>query len=497
VSRTDTADRSDIARTGIPGLDTITGGGLPRDRLYLVDGEPGSGKTTLALRFLMTGRDEGERGLYVTLSETLSELTAVARSHGWTLDGISVHELTSADSAVLPQNQYTVFHPSEVELGETAKAIVDTVEKLNPSRIVFDSLSEMRLLARDPLRYRRQILALKQLFAQRGGTVLLLDDGTATDEQSHLHSIANGVISLEQMAPDYGPARRRIRVVKLRGVPFSGGYHDMNIETGGLAVFPRVMPAAGPLDKPGHASSDVVELDALFGGGLDWGTTTLFLGPAGVGKSALGTQYAVASAKRGEKVAIFLFDESVETYLLRADGLGCGLSEYVASGTVTLRTINAVALSPGEFTHLTRSAVDGGCRLIVFDSLNGYLNAMPQQHFVLLQLHELFMYLRHKGVLTLVTLAQHGLIGPMPAPVDMSYLADTVVLLRYFEADGAIRQAISVMKKRSGKHERTIRELRLDHHGIRVGQPLSQFRGILTGVPHYTGSADPLIDTRE
>lgn len=497
MSATTANTSNDLASTGIAGLDGILGGGLPRDRLYLIDGEPGAGKTTLALQFLIAGRAAGERGLYVTLSETTSELTAVATSHGWNLDGIALHELTSGDAATLPQNQYTVFHPSEVELGETAKAIVDTVEKLGPSRIVFDSLSEMRLLARDPLRYRRQILALKQLFAQRGGTVLLLDDGTSSDEESQLHSLAHGVISLEQMAPDYGPARRRIRVIKLRGVAFRGGYHDMSIETGGLAVFPRVLPLTGPLDERGLVLSGVPALDSLFGGGLDRGTTTLFLGPAGVGKSALATQYTIAGARRHEKAAIFLFDEAVETYRLRAEGIGCNLQEHIDNGTITLKTVDPVSLSPGEFSHLARAAVDEGCSLIVLDSLNGYMNSMPQEHFVLLQLHELFMYLRHKSVLTLVTLAQHGLIGSMPAPVDMSYLADTVVLLRYFESEGAIRQAISVMKKRSGHHERTIRELRLDPQGVRVGEPLSQFHGILTGVPNYTGSAGPLLDTRE
>jgi circadian clock protein KaiC len=486
-----------LAATGITGLDAILHGGLPRDRLYLVDGDPGTGKTTLALQFLMAGRDNGERGLYVTLSETAVELRAVAASHGWTLDGLDLHELTPAESLARSENHYTVFHPSEVELGETMKAIIDTVEKIKPSRVVFDSLSEMRLLARDPLRYRRQILALKQVFAQRGGTVLLLDDGTAADEHSQLHSLANGVLCLEQMAPEYGPARRRIRILKLRGVPFRGGYHDLSIETGGLQVFPRAVAATGPLESRGLVSSGVSELDALFGGGLDRGTTTLLLGPAGVGKSAITTQYAVAAAKRGETSAIFLFDEAVDTYRLRAKGLGCDIDPHVDQGLITLRTIDPASLSPGEFAHVVRKAVDDGAKLVVLDSLNGYLNAMPQEHFLLLQIHELFMFLRHRGVLTLIALAQQGLIGPMQTSVDMSYLADSVVLLRYFESSGEIRQAISVMKKRTGRHERTIRELRLDHKGVRVGDPLSEFHGVLTGVPQYTGTAKPLLASRE
>jgi circadian clock protein KaiC len=486
-----------LAATGVAGLDTILRGGLPRDRLYLIDGDPGTGKTTLALQFLMEGRARHERVLYVTLSETSVELEAVASSHGWTLDGITLYELTPGDSAALPENQYTVFHPSEVELGETTKAIVDRVAELEPSRIVFDSLSEMRLLARDPLRHRRQILALKQLFAARGGTVLLLDDGTVAADESKLHSLAHGVISLEQGSPDYGPARRRLKVVKLRGVSYAGGYHDMTIETGGIVVYPRAVPATGPVAVRETVSSGVPALDALFGGGLDRGTTTLFLGPAGVGKSAIGTQYTVAAAASGEKAAIFLFDESVATYCLRARGLGCDIDGSVASGIVSLAMIDPGSISPGAFTYFVKSAVEAGARLIVLDSLNGYLNAMPQEHFLLLQLHELFMYLRHRGVVTLVTLAQHGLIGQMPAPIDLSYLTDTVVLLRYFETMGEIRQAISVMKKRSGVHERTIRELRLDSQGIRVGEPLKDFHGVLTGVPVYTGESAPLLLPRE
>lgn len=485
------------ATTGIPGLDEILGGGLPRDRLYLIDGDPGTGKTTLAIQFLLEGKRRGEKGLYVTLSETKAELLAVAASHGFNLDGVEIHELASAGDAALPENQYTVFHPSEVELGETTKAIMDTVTRVEPSRVVFDSLSEMRLLARDPLRYRRQILALKQLFIGRGATVLLLDDRTSGDNELQLHSLSNGVISLEQMTPEYGPARRRLRIVKLRGVAFRGGYHDMVISTGGLVVYPRALPATGRLGPRENVSSGVPELDALFGGGLDRGTTTLFLGPAGVGKSAIGTQYLVAAAARNEPSAVYLFDESVETYCWRAKGLGCDVQREIDNGRVRLSAVSPADLSPGEFTHRVREAVDAGARLVVLDSLNGYLNAMRDEKYLLLQLHELFAYLRHRGVLTIVILAQSGLIGHMQSSVDLSYLADTVVLMRYFEAAGEVRQAISVMKKRSGLHERTIRELRLDARGIRVGRSLTEFRGVLTGVPDYTGSPEPLLAERE
>lgn len=488
--------RSDLASMGIPGLDHVLQGGLPRDRVYLIDGDPGTGKTTLALQFLMAGVRTGEQVLYVTLSETNAELNAVAASHGWSLDGITLHELTPVDLSVA-ENQYTVFHPSEVELGETTKAIIGTVQRLKPTRVVFDSLSEMRLLARDPLRYRRQILALKQLFVASGGTVLLLDDGTAGDEESQLHSLANGVICLEQMAPEFGPERRRLRVLKLRGVPFLGGYHDLAIRTGGLDVYPRAVPAAGPGAGRDVVASEVPELDALFGGGLERGTTVLLLGPAGVGKSAIGAQYAAAAAKRHEKVGIFLFDESSETYRWRSAGIGCDIDALVDTGRLTLTTVDPGDLSPGAFTHLVRTAVDDGARLIVLDSLNGYLNAMPEDRYLVMQLHQLFMYLRHKGILTLVTLAQHGMIGYMPTPIDVSYLADTVVLLRYFEASGEIKQAISVMKKRTGRHERTIRELRLDSQGVRVGEPLTDFHGVLTGVPTYTGTGKPLLRSRE
>jgi circadian clock protein KaiC len=486
-----------VARTGVAGLDVITRGGLPRDRLYLVDGNPGSGKTTLGLQFLLAGHDLGEVGLYITLSETEVELRMVAASHGMDVSGLTIHELSAAARGVLPENQYTVFHPSEVELGETVKTIMEVVERIQPARVVFDSLSELRLLARDALRYRRQILALKQMFTGRHATVLLLDDRSADDTDLQVESLAHGVIRLEHMAPEYGAERRRLRVLKLRGVAAAGGYHDFTITTGGLVVYPRVAEAGSATIEREVVSSGVPELDTLFGGGLDRGTTTLFLGPAGVGKSAIGTLYACSAAERGERSAVFLFDETVDTYLWRGKGIGYDVSSAKYGDRVNITSINPGTLSPGEFIHRVKRAVDDGhARIVIIDSLNGYLTAMPQEHFLLLQIHELFTFLRKRGVLTMVMVAQSGLIGQMQSPVDLSYLADTVVLLRYFEAQGSVRQAISAMKKRSGAHERTIREFRITPQGIRVGEPLTEFRGVLTGVPLYTGSEGPLLERR-
>src|SRR5688500_14401896 len=375
---------TDVVETGIEGLDTILRGGLPRDRIYLVDGDPGTGKTTLAMQFLIAGRDAGEKGLYVTLSETATELKAVAASHGFDLAEITLHELISSEAAVLPENQYTVFHPSEVELGATTKAIMDVIDQLRPHRVVFDSLSEMRLLARDALRYRRQILALKQLFVGRGLTVLLLDDCTSGDNDLQLHSLANGVIHLEQTAPEYGVARRRLRVVKVRGVPFEAGYHDMAIQTGGLAVFPRGSRSTGAPAARAIFASGASEPGARLGGGRDRGTTVLMRGPAGVGKSAIGTQYALAAASKGERAAVYLFDESPETYRWRADGLNCSVDSYLADGRIELEAIDPATISPGEFAHRVKHAVDDGATLVVIDSLNGYLNAMPEKHTLLL-----------------------------------------------------------------------------------------------------------------
>ncbi|HYY97444.1 MAG TPA: ATPase domain-containing protein, partial [Pyrinomonadaceae bacterium] len=419
------------------------------------------------------------------LSETKEEINAVAASHGWSLHAVSIYELIPSEESLKTETQYTIFHPSEVELGETTRAVIEEVERIQPRRVVFDSLSEMRLLARDPLRYRRQILALKQFFAGRRSTVLLLDDRTSADADLQVQSIAHGVLMLEQMALDYGAERRRLRVSKLRGSRFRGGFHDFTIRTGGVEVFPRLVAAERRGEfKNETVASGVAELDALLGGGLDRGTSTLVLGPAGCGKSSLATHFAAAATRRGEQAAAFLFDEGVNTYLNRAAGLGTDVREEVEAGRLTVQQVDPAELSPGEFTHAVCTAVERGARLIVIDSLNGYLQAMPDERFLTAQMHELLTYLNQRGVVTMLLMAQHGFMGAMSSPVDVSYLADTVVLLRYFEAGGAIRRAISVVKKRTGRHEDTIREMRLSaSRGVEVGEPLKAFRGVLTGVP--------------
>jgi circadian clock protein KaiC len=495
-----------IVPTGIAGLDYILSGGLPANHLYLVEGDPGTGKTTLALQYLLNGQANGEKGLYVTLSETKAELVTVAASHGWSLDGIGLFELESLEQRLQAEQQYTVFHPSEIELGETTRHICDQVEKLQPSRVVFDSLSEMRLLARDPLRYRRQVLALKQFFAGRKCTVILLDDRTSVETDLQLQSISHGVIALERVGVEYGGARRRLIVSKMRGLQFREGRHDFNIERGGLVVYPRLVAAEHKREenKAGYtprevAKSGIEGLDSLLGGGLHYGTSTLALGPAGSGKSTLVTQFARAMALAGERVACYVFEETRDNFLDRAAGLGMDLRATIDSGLVTVEQIDPAEISPGEFAQKVRSAVEGGpngkkTRIVVIDSLNGYLNSMPSENFLVIQMHELLMYLNERGVLTLMVLAQHGLMGSaMQAPVDVTYLADTVIILRYFEAFGEVRQAIAVVKKRTGGHERSIREFKLSANGIEVGEPLKHFEGVLTGVPSFTGRRDTLI----
>jgi circadian clock protein KaiC len=477
-----------LVATGIEGLDDILGGGFPAHRLYLIEGNPGSGKTTLALQFLLEGARRGERGLYVTLSETREELLDVARSHGWSLDALAVCELIPSEESLLPDAQPRMFHPSEIELSETTQRVLAEVEQVRPARAVFDSLSEMRLLAQNPLRYRRQILALKQFFTGRRSTVLLLDDRTSEVTDLQLQSLAHGVVSLEQLTPEYGAERRRLRVVKMRGRRFRGGYHDFKIERGGLAVFPRLVAAEHRKEFPREpVRSGIGALDALVGGGLERGTSTLFLGPAGSGKSSLATQYAVAAAERGEKAVLFAFDESVGTLLTRSESLGMGLRGHLEAGRIRVQQVDPAELSPGEFAFLVRQAVEHeGATLVVIDSLNGYLNAMPEERFLTAQLHELLTFLGQQGVVTLLVVAQNGLIGSaMQAPVDASYLADSVVLLRYFEARGMLRRALSVLKRRSGPHEATLREFGLTAGGLTVGEPLKEFQGILTGTPAF------------
>jgi circadian clock protein KaiC len=471
---------------GVPGLDDVLGGGLEPNRLYLLEGTPGAGKTTIAMQFLLEGVARGESVLYVTLSETETELRGVAGSHGWDVSGIHVREMLPTQDSLQPEEQYTMFHPSEVELSETTLRILSDVEALKPSRIVFDSLSELRLLSGTSLRYRRQILALKQFFAGRQCTVLLLDDMTATEHDLQVQSIAHAVVRLEQSNSDYGSSRRRLLVVKYRGQSFRGGYHDYKIHRGGLQVFPRLVAAEHVNDgMQAKLPSGIGALDALLGGGLEKGTSTLFVGAPGTGKSSVAVQFAISAAQRGETSALFIFDESVNTLRTRCAGLGMQLDPYLKSGQIRIKQVDPAELSPGELVHEIRLAVtQHRAKVIVIDSLNGYLNAMPDERFLIVQLHELLTYLGQSGVATLLVGAQHGLIGmQMQTPVDASYLADAVVLLRYFESEGEVRQAISVLKKRGGAHERSIRAFSMDHKGLNVGEPLRHFRGILTGVP--------------
>jgi circadian clock protein KaiC len=485
--------------TGSRGLDDILGGGVDPERLYLYEGRPGSGKTTLALQFLLEGVRNGERVLYVTLSETENELRLVAKRHGWSLDGITIFELVPPETTLDPSQELTVLHPAEMELSETSRLIFDKVEGLTPNRIVIDSLSELRLLAQSPLRYRRQILALKHFFSGRRSTVVLLDDLTAHQNDLQLHSIAHGVVLLEQLAIDYGAERRRMRVVKMRGIPFKGGFHDFTIERGGLEIYPRLVAAEHHKEFEGEfVPSGNEELDALLGGGLERGTNALLIGAAGVGKSSIALTYGIAAAERGERSIIFAFDEGQGTMKARAKTLGLPLEAAIAQGTIRIEQIDPAELSPGEFAHLVRRAVElDKARIVIIDSLNGYLNSMPDERFLVLQMHELLSYLSQLGVLTILVLAQHGLVGPMDTPLDISYLSDAVLMLRYFEFDGTVRRALSVVKKRSGNHEHTIREFRLSEHGVKLGPPLKGFRGIFSGTPIYTGEKAPLLDGSE
>lgn len=481
------------ASIGVSGLDDVLAGGLRERRVYLVEGSPGTGKTTIATQFLLEGARQGERGLYITLSETEAELRESATSHGWEIDdNVEIFELVPPENLLDEDQQQSLLYSSDLELGETTKRIFEAVEQVKPQRVVLDSLSEIRLLAQSSLRYRRQILALKHYFAHHDATVMLLDDLTTDTLDKTVHSVAHGVIRLEELAPEYGPERRRLRVIKYRGQKFRGGYHDFIIKTGGVQVFPRLVSAEhkGEFER-GVVKSNSPALDALLGGGIHRGSSTLVLGPAGTGKSLLTLTFAVAALERGEKAALFIFDEELGLLFDRALSLGIDLQAMKGSGNLVIEQVDAAELAPGEFAHRVRCSVQEiGARTVVIDSLNGYQAAMPQEQQLILHMHELLQFLNRQGVNTFLTVAQHGLVGDMKAPVDVTYLADTVILLRYFEAAGRVRRAISVIKKRTSAHEDTIREYRIGGgQGIWVGEPLSNFQGVLRGVPELVGAA--------
>jgi len=487
--------------TGSPGLDSVLRGGLPPNRVYLLEGAPGSGKTTLALRYLLDGVGKGERVLYVTLSETAEELQAVAESHGWGLEGVDLFELASANEVLGEGREQSVLHSWELELGGTVRLIQEKVDEVQPTRIVFDSLSEMRLLAQDPLRYRRQVLALKQFFAGRNITVVLVDDLTGENGQrdAHLHSLCHGVITLERLTLEFGPARRRLQVQKLRGVNFVAGFHDFTIQEGGLEVYPRLIAAEHHAPFAGDPTpSGVPELDRLLAGGPLRGTTTLVTGPAGAGKTTLTLQYVYAACERGESAALFEFDERIGTLLVRAAAMGVDLQKHIDSGALTISQIDPAEVSPGQFAWMIRREVtERSVRMVVIDSLSGYVAAMPQEQQLILQVHELLSYLNQQGLVTFLINPQSGLVGSMATGLlNISYVADAVVLIRFFEAEGRVRKAISVIKNRGGAHEDTIRELRIDSGGIRIGEPLTNFRGVMTGTPEYAGEPHPLMEPR-
>lgn len=486
---------SEVCPTGIDGLDEILRGGLPRNRLYLVKGNPGVGKTTLALQFLLDGVRRGERALYITLSETRDEILAVARSHGWNIDALGIFELSALEHQLAQESQNTVFHPAEIELNRTTDILLKRIEEEKPARLVVDSLSELRLLSDTALRYRRQMLSLKQFLSGRDITVLMLDDHAADGGDLHVQSIAHGVLTLEQLESDYGAERRRLKVNKLRGVHFSGGFHDAVILGGGVRVFPRLVAAEHHAEwSPEALPTGLPQLDAMLGGGLERGTSCLLLGPAGTGKSTIALQFAIAAAERGERSLFCLFEESLSTLLRRADSVSLPLRAHIDSGLVTVLQIDPVELAPGEFVHKIKERVQKErVRFLVVDSLNGYLQAMPGVRFLNIQLHELLALLNRYGVTTVMTVAQHGIVGEMSTPIDLTYLADSVLLLRYFEQDGRIRKAVSVIKKRTGNHEDTIRELKFGRGGLRVGQPLNNFHGVLTGVPTFQGKAAEML----
>lgn len=483
-------------KTGVPGLDEVLCGGLPRNQIFLLQGQPGTGKTTLALQFLMEGARRNEKSLYITFSETKIELEMVAQSHDWDLSKISILELSALSHSNASVEHTTLFHPSEIELSKTIKILLDKIQEVNPQRIVFDSISELRLLAESSLRYRRQMLAFKEFFIGRGATVIFLDDLTTEAGDLHVQSIVHGVMLLEKFRAAYGVERRQFHIAKLRGVEFRGGTHDYLIKRGGIIIFPRLVSAEHTEEFSRKTfSSDVPELDALMGGGLDSGTSNLILGPAGTGKSTIALRFALAAAERGEKVAIYSFEEGTNTLMARAQSLKMDLKKYVSSGRITLRKIDPAELTPGQFAALLRStSAEDKASMVIIDSLNGYIHAMPEQQFLMLQLHELLSYLSNQGVVSILILAQAGIMGSMQSPLDLTYLADSVIITRFFEASGAVKKAISVIKKRSGPHEDTLRELKIGEGGVIVGPVLSEFSGIFSGIPKFRGSTSKMLE---
>lgn len=487
--------------TGLTGLDEVLGGGLSPNRLYLLEGKPGSGKTTLALQFLLAGVLAGEACLYVTLSETTEELRAVAHSHGWSLDGIDLFELSATRDILGEGREQSLLHPWEVELTEIVSLITAEVERSKPRRVVFDSLSEMRLLAHDALRYRRQLLSLKQFFAGGDTTVLLVDDMTSAtgENDAQLHSLCHGVITLKRSTLQFGGARRTLEIQKMRGIDFQSGYHDFVIRKGGIQMFPQLVAAEHHNAFVGDpVSSGMPSLDRLLGGGPLRGTTTLITAPPGCGKTTLAMRYVAHASDQGDACTMYQFDERVGTLMVRARSVGMPLDQHLESGMLRIEQIDPGEISPGEFTWRVRQEVEmRGVRMIVIDSLAGYLAAMPEEQSLILQLHELVSYLNQKGVATFILNPQPGLVGSMHSlGVNVSYLADAVLMLRFFEDSGRVRKAISVLKNRGGPCEDTIREFRIEATGIRIGEPLTHFRGILTGTPVYVGSRDPLMEDR-
>ncbi len=495
MNTTATADPTSQACFGIEGLDDILAGGLERNRLYLLEGNPGTGKTTAAMAFLLEGVQRGESCLYITLSETEEELRATARSHEWSLEGVEIFELVPPESLLDEQQQQSLLYSSDLELGETTRMIFEAVERIEPRRVVIDSLSEIRLLAQGSLRYRRQVLALKHYFAKREATVLMLDDLTTDANDKTVHSVAHGVIQLQELAPEYGAERRRVRAIKYRGRRFRGGYHDFTIKTGGLEVYPRIVASEHrtSFDRS-PVSSGQAGLDQLLGGGIERGSSALILGPAGTGKSLFAITFAVAAVQRGEKAALFIFDEELGLLHDRLLGVGIDLEAMTRAGDLIVEQVDAAELSPGEFAaRVRRCVIEKQIKTVVVDSLNGYQAAMPQEQFLVLHIHELLQFLNRQGATTFLTVAQHGLVGEMKAPVDVTYLADTVILLRYFEALGHVRRAVSVIKKRSGRHEKTIREYEIGSAGLKLGEPLEGFQGVLRGVPNFVGKGAGLL----